>query len=558
MLRIKTLLNNTYFVFGLFWVLILLVCLPAYKAGFVAEYISYLQEYEQASFVDFVNRKSAYVKSFYQVSTFFRYCYVGLFGKQQIPCYFLFTGLHALVALGTYTFFRRLFADFSVARPQTIAFLGALLFLLNPNISEVTIWKGCDHYYVSILCQLLSLNLALKYLRHPGRYWQSWNIGVFIVSIFCLEIFYITPFLLSFLFWGYYEKKIIEKALLLEVMRRIVLPMLLLFCIYLIAFRLVFGTWFAHYGTTDEFVWSLADMLKAYGRYVAYLGIMLSHWPQAWREPVYHFLSHPLVYTTIPVLLIFTPLVLVFRFRRLRSLQQVLLFVWAAFVCSLTLCVTTFFDELFAMYNSRRCYHPGIFFYMGFVLLLFHVSRYRLALCLYAFYLLPAVLLSVRISFRWARAAGVQYALLDHFQWTNADNVILLNLPTYYKDVRIMPDLQYNEFADQLRFFTGRQLSGHLYSVMGYNMNALQDGAHVCVLDSRTLKVTLNQWGGWWMYQCIGAADYENDLYRVEIKDIGHEYLISFKKPLSGKDIVLFQKGGNWQSVNWSVTGEQW
>ncbi|MBS1775602.1 MAG: hypothetical protein JSS64_04900 [Bacteroidetes bacterium] len=88
-------------------------------------------------------------------------------------------------------------------------------------------------------------------------------------------------------------------------------------------------------------------------------------------------------------------------------------------------------------------------------------------------------------------------------------------------------------------------------------MNTPYDGAHVTVLDSNTLKVTLNQWGSWWMYNYHGAKSYENDLFRVEITDVGHEYILHLKA--HSKNIaILFQHGDWWSQVNLNRMGEQW
>ena len=100
--------------------------------------------------------------------------------------------------------------------------------------------------------------------------------------------------------------------------------------------------------------------------------------------------------------------------------------------------------------------------------------------------------------------------------------------------------------------FTNNKISTPLYDCMAYNMLSPTDGANVIVLNDSTVKVTLNQWSTWWWYATQGGISYENTEYKLNLKDVGHYYELTLKKP-ANKYVLLYQVGDKWKKVDWSV-----
>src|SRR5690606_6637964 len=187
-----------------------LLYLPAWKAGFMADFLGLFPQVKEYSFSEFLNRKGTKVQSLYQVTQLQLYVLIRLFGTHFILWFLLLTGLHSLNGVLAFRFFKNLFDDFQLKNAWLIAFAGSLLFLVSPNITEVTIWKGGYHYLTGVLMQLLILEWCRRFLNNgEGRF--AWYAAfVFTVSIFTLEIFYVTPFLILFLLLGYYLKGFIS------------------------------------------------------------------------------------------------------------------------------------------------------------------------------------------------------------------------------------------------------------------------------------------------------------------------------------------------------------
>jgi hypothetical protein len=188
---------------------------------------------------------------------------------------------------------------------------------------------------------------------------------------------------------------------------------------------------------------------------------------------------------------------------------------------------------------------------------MFSFNNKKVSLTLFSIYFLLNFILLEKMIFRWKTASNIQMCLINDFKWNRKNAVLLLNIPTYYNDVRILSANSENEFNTQSQIWTGDSVRGKLYEVSSFNAQTVWDGAHVTVVDSNQIKVTLNQWGSWWMYNYLGQTNYENELYRLEVIDIGHEYLLHLKQ-LPKETAILFYSHKKWNPVNLNQKGEQW
>jgi hypothetical protein len=497
------------------------------------------------------------VKSLYQVDQALGYIFLSCFWVNPYFWYLLFTGLHALNGMLVFSFFSKLFESFKLPQHKWVAIAGTLLFLFSPNITEVTVWKAGEHYLVGVMMQLILANWALNYLNNKeGKYvWLC--TFLFAVSIFTLEIFYATPFITLFLIIGYYLAGKITKAAFKKTLFVLYLPQLVLFIFHLFLFRLSYGTWVAHYGSTNDFVWNLNDIISGYGKYCAYMVLDVGHLPFQYRSVIYGFMKQPLFSYTLLFIVFWGITIGLVRFKKISASKKLLTFLVGVLICSLTLVVTTYFDELFSLYNSRRCYQTSIFLYSIIAVIIFSLANKKIALIIFTAYFFFNFFLLEKMIFRWKVASEIQHSLVNNFKWFRGNPVLLLNIPTYFKDVRIMSANSENEFNTQSQIWIGDSVKGKLYEVSSFNTQTVWDGAHVTVIDSAHLKVTLNQWGDWWMYNLLGQSSYENELYKMDVIDLGHEYLLSLSQ--SPKNLViLYYNHKRWNKVNLNQKGEKW
>jgi len=541
----------------LLWTAIALVYAPSYRSGLVAEFLGLFHSIDQLSFFDFINRSQAEVKSFYQLTQLQLWIWIRLFGSSFVPWFLLFTFLHAVVGTLSFFFFRNLFADFSVKKGEQIALTGMLFFLLSPNITEVTIWRGGYHYLTGMILQLSILSFIRSYLLTLKiRY--VWLAGLFFfLSIFTLEIFYITPILSLALIGGYrFNEKAIPEAGRKAVVL-VLLPQLMLFGFHLLIFRLMYGSWIAHYGVTADFKLDPGEMVVRMVKYLCDITLFTAQYPTDLRLKIYGSMASPALCRTIIVVLLLIVVFLLSRFRALSARGQVAAFLLTALLSALILISPIYYDDIFTLYNSRRSYQISVFFCMLLSTILFGISRGKVLRGIIAIYFFVCVGFLLRKICHWSTAARVQYTLLEGLNPDEDRPTILLNVPAYFQDVRVLPADKDQAFPGQRTLFTGKPHPSSLYTVSSYNMLHDWDGAHVTVVDSQTLKVTLNQWGTWWMWNYAGAGSYENDLFVFELTDPGHEYHIRFKENPQQLNI-FFQQGYQWKKVDLSRSAEQW
>jgi hypothetical protein len=555
----RLILENNKVLFTVLWMSSFVICLPAYKAGFNADFEGLLDYFTKYDFIDFVNSKDFNVKSLYQATHFQLYFLIKYFGHQPIPWFLLLTLLHTTNGYLAYQLFKKVMQDFNVKLADQIAFWGSLLFILNPNITEITIWKASYHYLVGVIFQFIILIQLKKLLLHKKASSLVIIYTIYFISTYTLEIFYLTPWYVLIFIIGYYWKGFLDKQQFKKSILFVFIPLMLMFFAHLLVFKYATGSWIAHYGTVGEFRFISKEILPKFLEYTSTLLLLTPHVPYNISSSIFDFANTPIVYYASYCVVIILSLTLILRFRRLTPNGQIFTLLFGMFMFGIAINSSIYFDNVFQMYNSRRCYFIGPFFYYMLVLMLFSLIsnikfRNVILIVLAALY----SLLSIKKSWHWRKAAKIQYAMLNKYRWKNEDTVIILNMPTYYQDVRVLHTSNEVLWNESLKVLGCDTVTGKVYTAAAYNMINAWDGAHVVMQDSMTMKVTLNQWGSWWMYNYLGATNYENELFRCEFNN-SRDYLIYFKKS-PNNFTVIFQQGDEWRVVDTKkgVNEEQW
>ncbi len=573
--RLRDLRPGWLFLF--FWGLVAVLYAPAWRGGFDRDFHGWLEMYHDLSFGDMLNRKGTSVQSLYQLTQLQLYTWTSLFGHRPLPWHLLMTGLHAAVGAVGFSFLRRFFRDLGVPAAGGLALAGMVLALLSPSQTETVVWKASYHYPVACLGVLGLLRLAQAYL-HTGRAQHAWTAaGLFALLTFTLEIWYAALPLTAILILAYHRAGVVAPPRVWATARAFLGPMLVLFGLHLLTFHAVFGHWMPHSDVGGAR--NAGPVYEPLGRGVSYVFHLLffgRHFSFPLRHAVYEASRQPVVaWGTAALLLCLAALcVRWLRSRRPGGRAGAALFLMA--LPALVMILPFGLPDVLLVWNDRYLYFFSLFLYPLLALLVARAFRYRrggwVALGLYATLGLGFMTYTV---WQWRRAAKIFWGIQESFRWKAAEGpILLLNLPNYMNGAPIIysnpvpktPDRSNALFTDwsaenlhhHLRIFSGSGIRARVVDVAGYNMTTTWDGAHVTVLDSTRLRVTLNQWGTWWWDYILGATDYETDLYRMRFTDPGHEYEMELKRRPPGL-IVLFSKGAQWYEVDWKKVGEeQW
>ncbi|MBC7554304.1 MAG: hypothetical protein H7257_10025 [Taibaiella sp.] len=543
-------------IFAGLWLLTFALYLPAMKAGFVADFTGWLEQTQHYGFWDNINRTHYHGHSLYQFTQFNTWVLFQFFGTNAMLWHLLSVTLHAVNALLLYNLGFRLLHNSNTSGARFTALAGSLLFCVSPHASEVVVWESSYHFLQGLLLLLVVLNLSWQYLQtHTARHAVA-AVFVYFLSSFSLEIFYITPWLVLTLALFYHWSSGPPSTGFLPALVHIFLPLIVIFIFHIILFRVVYGGWVAHIGSDvgpamPALGWNKPAKLLFH---ILFLGRFFS---DAVRHTVYDFLDSAkgicAFYGALAVIIFFVAV----RFRQLsvKAKLAAMLFGW---VCiTLALLMPLWFPDYSLVVFDRYTYFTSAFIYILLALLLTYIRLRYVRAALAIAYILINTRYALQVNRYWMKSERIISNLLLTFPYKTDRTVVLLNVPQNMHGVPMIGAEQESELKlmhDGL--VPAEKINTKVYDAMAYNMLTPDDGANVTVLNDSTLKVTLNQWGTWWWYAMRGGNSYENNEYRLDLKDPGHWYELTLKHPAANY-MLLYQVGNQWKVVDMGKREEQ-
>ncbi|MBS1630111.1 MAG: hypothetical protein JST27_08645 [Bacteroidetes bacterium] len=557
---LKKLTERPFWLWMALWMGVCLFYLPAWKGGFQQDFQGLLELYYDHSFWEMINRSTAGIHSFYQLTQLQLFCLVWLFGTQPLPWFLLFSCLHALNGVLLFRFCHSLLIDFEWKHATQTAAAACLFVLFNPSMTEVVLWKACYHYLIAVQAILWTLIWTRAFLKDGRTRWLWRCLLLFVPLIFTLELWYTVPILLLLLTLGYWRAGMIPAQRCRTALLRMVLPMLGLFGCYLIAYRLVYGGWIAHgiphHAARFNFLqiaahaWAQEWHLLGFGRF----------FPHPLRQWMYEHTGSSFAGAVFLLLLCGFALWAWIRFPRWSGPARVATIMTTGACVSLAIILPYSLPDTLRVNNDRMLYYTAFFQWplvaMGISALCSQKNKLRFVLLGLVF--LTCLGCTFRLIWDWRQSTKVFWAIQKKFIWNDAPVVLILNMPSTYNGVGIILGTDSSDLPAHLHIYEHINLKGKVYDVSSYNMQQPGDGAHVIVEDSNHLHVVLNQWGSWWQQQGLGAVNRSNALFDLHFIDAGHDYRLTLKQHPKGM-VILYQQGQEWRVVDMSKIGqEQW
>ena len=536
-------------VFGMAMAVLFLLYLPAAKAGFVTDFTGWLDQVRNHSFREYINRSNFHVKSLYQFTQLVTYGFYKLFGTNRWWWHMLFIGLHATNVALLFTFFSRLLSDAGVAKGNTIALNGAMLFCISPYMSEVIVWEPAFHFLSGLLFILLILLAVQQYLR-SGEGKHIWIAGVlYFLSTFSLEVFYVTPWLVLALGLYYQHSRVQDKRAFQKIVRFFFLPMILLFALRLIIFYAAYGSWVSRIGTGA--VTSIT--LQSFGKPAKYLfHLLLSgrFFPPETRQRVYSFCDSTAGVFLFYVLVSAAVALIVIRYKNMIGNARIASLAFIYVLITLALLIPIWFGNSLLVLYDRYVYFAAAFFYMLFAIVVSMIPNRNVRVVILLVFTLVNLRFTIIVSRYWGKSERIIYGLLHDMPEAGNKTIVLLNLPESMNGVAMIGsggDSEYKLMHNLL--MPWKPINNTVYDVLSYNMTTPDDGAHVTVANDSVIHVTLNQWGTWWWYEGKGGHSYETADYKLNLTDAGHWYELTLKKPAS-QYLLLYTVGDKWKPVD--------
>ena len=128
--------------------------------------------------------------------------------------------------------------------------------------------------------------------------------------------------------------------------------------------------------------------------------------------------------------------------------------------------------------------------------------------------------------------------------------LFIVAIPDNYKGLYMFRDYTGDgiSFKESLEWIGKKPTTNTFINILQYNQRRPDDVIKVDVIDSQTLHVGFPQIGNWWWIDGIGASDYENEHYIVELKS-GY-YKLTMKNPHPDQ-VFLYPVANKWQYKTW-------
>ena len=468
-----------------------------------------------------------------------------VFGTNELGWYLLFTSMHALNAFLIYYVFNKYLSLIDISDSKIVALSASFLFLVSPYQTETVVWGATIHYLLVTISTLLIINMVVLYHQNKRPLYLIVIPIVFCFALLCSELALCIPFVLVilFLFRKGDQKHATKRTIFLKIVTPIILTCVLYFC----ANKVLLGSWVGHYGASTHLKFSMDELISNFNKYIfkfLFFGNFLVGFLK--ENTVGGLDSRSTIYYAI--ILYFSVIAFYGANTKFRRAINKSLLLFLCFGAALLPILNLFFNTL-PIEGDRLGYLASAFFFGSFSVFLFSLNKNISIIIVLVFSVISLFLLNKNIT-SWKNAAAVQIALETNFRWENADRVYLLTVPDNFNGAYLYRDNgTLSKFKTALNLKHEQNIKGDFYEVLQFNMTELENSVTVEIIDSLTLKVTFDQWGNWWWRGGIGASDYENDLYKVEIDEWSHAYIVTFKQKRP-EDVFIYQKGISWQQVN--------
>lgn len=534
-------------VFAALWLVTFALYLPAAKAGWVLDSAGWLNNIRNLKFWNYINNSQSGIPSLYQFTQFTTYLFYRLFNANAYAWHTLMVTMHAVNAYLFYVVCYRIFYDSGIRNAFQVSLAGVLLYSVCPHISEVIVWEAAFHYLQGYLLILLILYCVQHFLHQPNPKY-AWLAGIlYFCSTYSLEIFYLTPWFVLTMTLYYRYVLNYDEAIFKKVIRWFFIPQLLLFVLHIIVLRLVYGWFFAHIG--QNLLQPFASYIRKPPGYLFHILFFGRFFPLELRRQVYAVIGSNGGLIIFYNLFILLCCALVSGFRRFSPAGRAATLLFAWIIISQAIIMPLAFPDMQLVYFDRYTYFLDSFVYMLLALLAGFITVGFLRPMLLLAFGMVNIYFTVKLNLQWKHSAYIINRLLKNFPDPGNRTVILLNLPQNMNGIPMIGAEKDGQFKMMYRLFVNKDIPNKMYDVAAYNMMTVDDGAHVVVHSDSLLRVTLNEWGRWWWYEAHGGISYENDDYKLIMRDMGHWYDLVLKHP-EREYLVLLQQGDQWKIVN--------
>ncbi len=544
--------------FLLFFIPLIILYFPTRKAGFVTDFNGWQLAFDTQSFGQILNGDNHDIKSFYHFTHILMYIMSSLFGKWGLPWYVTQCALVSLDCVLILKLFKQISRLFNFKNATIIALLGISFWVSSPYLAEVMVWRAAFHYPLVFAMHLGYLIWTIKFMEtHEKKYIYYAN-GLFVLSLFSLEYFFVTPFLvLSILILCALN----SAQKFSDILKTYSNAFIGFFCIplsiiglYMLVFYAHYGQWVSHDRQADApFLFFNLDSYSTYAKYVAKHLFFIRYLEHSQKEAIFNFFSRQNVQIIALITILGISICGAVFFKRMKSYGKLLYWCFTFFSLWLIPAVSLAFSTLLLTEHDRFAFIPSVFLMLALAMVLSRFPR-KIFYGLSVLYICFSMYLTFKTNQIWQKSATVYWALMDNFKWRDSkDEIILLNVPESMQGMYMFRNYGYKSiFPEVMDIYQRTNISKNTTEAMRYNMTDIDSGAKIVVDAPDTIRVILNQPGSWFIMKDWRAETYETPSYKALQREWDYQLIL---KPSPRKRILLYQMGQEWKVVDTTKVG---
>ncbi len=492
-------------------------------------------------------KKSYGTKNLYYGYYALLYFFYSIFGLKSAFWFFLFLLFHCLNSVLIFVFVKKLLPIFYINKNQVtgIAFWSSLMFAFSCYQSENIIWGATFHYCFTLFILFFNLIFLIQFFQNNFRNYQ---LGLFyflqFYALFTLELSLIFPILYGLLFLLFYFSN--ENRISIKVFSiKIIMPISLFIVFYLYVNGLYSENFLPNFRAQSDLNSSFSFMITTINQYLIKTIAFIQELDYSNRIKFYSMPIHWKKTLLINCIFIFGIGYSFFR----QGKKQFYLFLFL-FIGLLVLFFH--FSRLSVMYvntleNDRFSYFLLVFLMPLIVLFCFQFQKYLAHFFLSIFLIINIYFLIPKVN---AREIGIQFHNEYLAQLPKDLNInsklYLLNIPRYCNDAYIFRDVQRVSISYETLY--NKDYFKNIIEVASIFNVSKNDSFDVKRLSDSSIQVQSKTNGCWWMYQSLGATNYETEDYKVKFNDWGG-YEIIFKRQFLKNEYLLYYSNGKMNRI---------
>jgi hypothetical protein len=523
--------SNAILSFSLFWVLSIFIYASVWNCGFVFDTVEWFNNFNALQWSGFkVNFHDLAVRYFFDIVSLM---VINLFGKHQYLYFLLYTFLHALAAWQLFAFSIFALKGSIDVNSKMAALLVALLFLFSPYNTEVVVWRVGLIYLLIVNLLLVLLRLAKNYFDTGDVKWLSAYFIIYVCALLTHEIAMFFPLIWMVLAIKFYIQQ--NKPKVAKLKLQLVLPSFILIGCYLFLNKLILGKWIGHYGAATHFNFDIVLLLSTFNKYIAKLALLAQFWNQQHKIALYHFFEKPFFcYLSLG----FYGLVALWFLLRQTITFNGIVFGAFAFAVLIAPVLNLYFVDWMPIHGDRLGYVASGFFYLFVVALLLTLFKEAGYFFIVILLILEIVGLN-SIMASWNNSERIMTSIHHSFKIEADKEYVILAAADNFNGAYMYRCLSETPFAASMKLKADKDITKQCTEVLKFNMVSVHSGVVVEKLSDNQLKMYFTEGGSWWWKYAQGASDFENENYKVEIKD--NVAYVSFKQK-QPHAIYLFQQ----------------